>query len=60
MARHELKGSRSISNILFGTGWVETKCGIEVPAANGPDRGEPVTCQDCQHSDEPKLFFGLF
>jgi hypothetical protein len=32
MARHEINGSRGLLG-LFGVGWVETKCGMEVPAA---------------------------
>lgn len=60
MARHEIKGSRSLSALIFGTGWVETQCGMEVPAGNGPDRGEPVDCQGCRQASEPKLFLGLF
>ena len=58
MARHETKDGPGLLGWL-GIGWVETKCGIEVPARNGPDRGEPVDCPDCKKVGETKYFLGL-
>lgn len=56
MATHLLKGPRGLLG-LFGVGWVETLCGVEIPAGNGPDRGSDVTCPECQKLNERRPLF---
>jgi hypothetical protein len=59
MARHVAKNV-GLFSALFGIGWVETECGMELPAANGDNSKEPITCLECKNADEPKMFLGLF
>jgi hypothetical protein len=60
MATHYLKGSGVFAG-LFGVGWVETLCGTEVPAKNGPDSADSLDCRKCAElHDGSKLFWGLF
>ena len=58
MARHEAEDV-GLFAAIFGTGWVKTKCGMEVPAANG-DYNATVDCPDCQRTKKDKMFLGLF
>jgi hypothetical protein len=56
MATHLLKGPRGLL-ALFGSGWVETLCGMEVPAGNGPDRGVQPDCPECQRLNQRRPLF---
>jgi hypothetical protein len=58
MARHKAKNVGLFASLL-GVGWVETVCGIQVPAANG-DCFEEVDCPACRQSKDDKMFLGLF
>jgi hypothetical protein len=57
MTVHLLKGPRGLLGLLFGAGWVETLCGIEIPAGNGPDHGVSVDCPECQRLDQKRPLF---
>jgi hypothetical protein len=59
MAVHYLNGPRGLGALIFGTGWVDTVCGTQVPAGNGPVQ-QDADCRDCKaivNNDQPRGYF---